>query len=162
MDQLCPCGTGLTYQTCCGVFISGLASPETPEKLMRSRYTAYTQQNFDYLEDTMKDPAASKFDIESARTWTDKVEWIRLEVISASTEEEKGHVEFIAYFYENKIRHAMHELSEFHFIEGKWYYLDGVPPKQRPPIPDSLRKRNDACTCGSGKKYKRCCGMLAS
>jgi len=142
------------------MFISGQSLPATPEQLMRSRYTAYTQNNFDYLTDTMKDPAAKRFDLDSARDWADKVEWIRLEVISTKAEPTKGYVEFLAYFYENNKRHAMHELSEFHLEDGKWYYVDGTAPKNRPPIPETLRKRNDKCPCHSGKKYKKCCGML--
>jgi yecA family protein len=34
-------------------------------------------------------------------------------------------------------------------------------PLARPPLPAELRRkigRNDSCPCGSGKKYKRCCG----
>jgi SEC-C motif-containing protein len=156
----CPCGTGLAYNECCGIFLSGKALPETPEKLMRSRYTAYTQNNFDYITNTMTGPAAEKFDLRSASDWAESIEWIRLDVISSTIEETKGHVEFIAYFYdENKKRHAMHELSEFHFEYGKWFYVDGCAPKHKPPIPETMRKRNDICHCGSGKKYKKCCGM---
>ncbi len=157
----CPCGSEQEYESCCGIYISGAANAPTPEKLMRSRYTAYTKADFDYLAKTMKDPALSNFDIPSAREWAHKVEWIRLEVIAASTEQNKGFVEFLAYFYENKKRHAMHELSEFHFENNAWYYVDGKPPKERPPIKEALRKRNDSCLCGSGKKYKKCCGNLS-
>ncbi|MGO8754318.1 MAG: DUF5672 family protein [Gallionellaceae bacterium] len=32
----------------------------------------------------------------------------------------------------------------------------GVPPAQRTP------GRNDPCPCGSGKRYKQCCGMIAA
>ena len=34
--------------------------------------------------------------------------------------------------------------------------------QQRPPanVMDRVRGRNDSCVCGSGKKYKRCCGRL--
>ena len=109
----------------------------------------------------MKGPAAEKFDITVAREWTNKVEWIRLEVIASSMEKDKGFVEFLAYFYENKKRHAMHELSEFHFENGAWYYVDGRPPKDRPPVKEALRKRNDPCLCGSGKTYKKCCGNVS-
>jgi SWIM/SEC-C metal-binding protein len=31
-----------------------------------------------------------------------------------------------------------------------------------PPLPVHIEKigRNDPCNCGSGKKYKKCCGLL--
>ena len=125
---------------------------------MRSRYAAYTLGEMDYIANTMKNPALAKFDHEVAKTWANKVEWIRLEVISSQMEGNKGFVEFLAYFYENSKRHAMHEYSEFQLIDGKWYYMDGYAPKDRPPFKESIRKRNDPCICGSGKKYKKCCG----
>lgn len=31
-------------------------------------------------------------------------------------------------------------------------------PKQKPIINDDKIGRNDSCPCGSGKKYKKCCG----
>ena len=36
----------------------------------------------------------------------------------------------------------------------------GIPPKQKPIVKKSVEKvgRNDPCSCGSGKKYKKCCG----
>ncbi|MCA9791670.1 MAG: SEC-C domain-containing protein, partial [Candidatus Eremiobacteraeota bacterium] len=40
-------------------------------------------------------------------------------------------------------------------LDGRWYYLDGVetPVQAGPKV-----GRNDPCPCGSGKKYKKCCG----
>ncbi len=32
-------------------------------------------------------------------------------------------------------------------------------PKQRPIVKQHQPGRNDPCSCGSGKKYKRCCGV---
>lgn len=156
----CPCGTGLTYDACCGQYHSGSANAPTPEKLMRSRYSAYVKNDFGYLARTMKGRAAAKFNIEDARKWAQKVEWIRLEVIQTNMENGMGYVEFLAYFYDNKKRHALHELSEFHFEDDAWYYYDGCPPKDRPPFQEAMQKRNDPCVCGSGKKYKKCCGSF--
>ncbi len=33
-----------------------------------------------------------------------------------------------------------------------------LPPPTEPIRSDGQPKRNDPCTCGSGKKYKQCCG----
>ena len=33
-----------------------------------------------------------------------------------------------------------------------------LPPPTEPIRSDVQPKRNDPCTCGSGKKYKQCCG----
>ena len=55
--------------------------------------------------------------------------------------------------------------------ERGWHYIIGLEPDEpedlsdlemalNPPIPMQSEKvgRNDACPCGSGKKYKKCCG----
>ncbi len=157
----CPCGTGKTYQQCCGVFIAGEKRPATPEELMRSRFTAYTEANIDYIERTMQSPALDNFNAQTAKEWADRVEWLKLEVINSSVNQATGFVEFLAYFIENNQKHIMHEISEFHLINDQWFYVDGKAPKQ---IPTSINKsqpgRNDRCQCGSGKKYKKCCGSL--
>jgi SEC-C motif-containing protein len=156
--QPCPCGTGKNYVECCGVFIEDQQTPLTPEALMRSRYTAYTQANTDYLLQTMKAPAKARFDAKSSAEWAMQVKWIKLDIKMASTQESKGVVEFIAYFKEKGKLNAIHERSEFQYEEGVWYYVDG----EHLPLSDSsffhLRiGRNDLCPCGSGKKYKTCC-----
>ena len=38
--EKCPCGSGKTYAACCKKIISGEKKAETPEELMRSRYSA--------------------------------------------------------------------------------------------------------------------------
>ncbi|MGY8718810.1 MAG: SEC-C metal-binding domain-containing protein [Verrucomicrobiia bacterium] len=52
----------------------------------------------------------------------------------------------------------MHEKSEFELIDGNWIFSKTLregpaPAKAAPKI-----GRNDPCPCGSGKKYKKCCG----
>ena len=36
--------------------------------------------------------------------------------------------------------------------------LDGIFNKPKPMTFDKAPNRNDPCICGSGKKYKKCCG----
>ena len=36
-----------------------------------------------------------------------------------------------------------------------------LPPPVEPIQSNAKPKRNDPCPCGSGKKYKRCCGKSA-
>lgn len=158
--ELCPCGTGATFDECCGVFISGRALPPTPEKLMRSRYTAYTKNNLDYIANTMHGPAAERFEATAAQAWTDHVQWLKLDVLETSVNGDIGFVEFLAHFRENNKRHVMHELSEFHCENGAWYYYDGKTPQHKAPVRIVTKGRNDPCGCGSGKKFKKCCGHL--
>lgn len=121
----CPCGIGKPYAHCCGIFIRNQKKPETPEALMRSRYTAYTQANIDYITRTMKGPAKLRFDPKRAYRWAKQVEWLKLEIITTSTQFSEGVVEFIAYFKEQGKINTMHEISHFHYENGEWYYVDG-------------------------------------
>lgn len=90
---------------------------------MRSRYTAYTQANMDYIQHTMRDSALANFDAKDAKTWAKSVKWLRLEVIKSSVNGDDGHVEFKAYYsYQHKVS-ILHENSQFRREEGKWYYI---------------------------------------
>jgi SEC-C motif-containing protein len=121
----CFCGATKSYADCCGQFIDGNKLPATPEELMRSRYSAYAQANIEYIVQTMLAPANNNFDSEAARVWAKRVKWIKLKVIKAFIKQDKGFVEFIAYFKENGKACTIHELSEFHKQNGRWYYVDG-------------------------------------
>lgn len=156
--QPCPCGKELSYQQCCSQFIDGSTLPQTPEELMRSRYTAYTQANIDYIVKTMLSPAADDFDPASAKEFAKRCEWLKLEIFETSQQNTIGFVEFLAHFSQNKKRHVIHEKSEFHLMDGKWYYVDGTTPPRHMPVTVSHIGRNESCLCGSGKKYKKCCG----
>lgn len=123
---MCPCGSNKLYQDCCGGFISGVKLPNTPEELMRSRYTAYSQGNMQYIKDTMQSPALDQFDEPSAAAWAQRVQWLKLTVIQASQHATKGKVEFIAQYKLDGKKQFLHELSDFHFENGKWFYVDGL------------------------------------
>ena len=121
----CPCGTGKTYQECCARFLTGNKLPATPEQLMRSRYTAYSRANIDYIIATMKSPAADNFDKQNARLWAKQVTWVGLEVTHSQVDDDAGFVEFIASYRDGDGLQRLHELSRFRLIEGRWYYIDG-------------------------------------
>jgi SEC-C motif domain protein len=129
--QFCPCGTSKAYRDCCGMFISYQKIPSTPEELMRSRYTAYNQANIDYIVHTMKSPAADNFAAEDARAWAKKISWAGLNVINTKHDSRKGIVEFLAYYYVDGKRNVLHEISEFNFENGKWYYVNGTQPNKK-------------------------------
>lgn len=152
---LCPCGVKKNYNECCGAIISGDQQALTPEALMRSRYTAYTEANIDYIIRSMKPPAANHFDAISAKEWALHAKWLGLQIMKTWTEGTIGFVEFVARFSENGKEYQLHELSEFHLIEKTWYYTHGKLPSSH--AKQHLAKRNAPCPCGSGKKYKKCC-----
>ncbi|MCC2666593.1 MAG: putative motif domain protein [Gammaproteobacteria bacterium] len=124
----CPCGTNKAYLDCCGIFISNQKKPSTPEELMRSRYTAYTERNIDYIAQTMKSPAADNFDTEATRAWAKKINWTGLKIIRTTHDARKGTVEFCAYYSMDNKKNVLHEISQFSFENEKWYYVDGTHP----------------------------------
>ena len=48
MSHTCPCGSGIALDDCCGKWHQGQPAPSA-ERLMRSRYSAYTLGLIDYL-----------------------------------------------------------------------------------------------------------------
>jgi len=146
---LCVCGSQLAYSQCCEPFLMKNAFPDSPEQLMRSRFTAYAQGNVDYIFETMDGLAVKDFDKEQAKESSKHIHWEKLHVISSSKEKDTGKVEFIAHFSLNGKRDFVYEISEFILKNNRWYYVDGYSPKIG---------RNEECPCKSGKKFKKCCG----
>lgn len=154
---ICLCGSGQTYTDCCGRFHSGEQTPDTAEQLMRSRFSAYVSRNVDYLLaswDQSKRPATIDFSKETAH-------WQSLEIINCKkggTKDSKGIVEFKAFYCQDGVDCFMHEISRFVKNDHRWLYLDGVIKAAGKVDTHSNTGRNALCSCGSGKKFKRCCG----
>ena len=49
LQQPCPCGSGATYDACCGRLHRGAAQAATAEELMRARYAAYAVGDTSYV-----------------------------------------------------------------------------------------------------------------
>jgi SEC-C motif domain protein len=152
----CPCGSGRDYVRCCGRYIEAGDLPQHPEQLMRSRYTAYVACNSDYLLLTWH------ADTRPVQLELDKeINWLGLEIIdcqgdsNADADKNEGYVEFMARFKSNGRMAALHERSRFQRENNQWFYVDGQIFPQ--PAPEKTA-RNALCPCGSGKKFKRCCG----
>lgn len=123
--KYCPCGSSKRYLECCGAYLLKKSIPDTPEALMRSRYTAYVEGNIDYIRRTMRGTALLNFNKHKAK---EKVNWRGLEIMNTSLEPENpaiGYVEFKAKYAKDQQELCLHEKSEFHLIEGRWYYVDG-------------------------------------
>ncbi|MCA0404132.1 MAG: SEC-C domain-containing protein [Proteobacteria bacterium] len=154
----CPCGSKKEFAECCGLYLEEKKAAKTPEALMRSRYSAYTKADIAYIKRTMRKNALINFNEKEAYLWTQSVKWEKLEVINSyldSQNENLGYVEFKAYFLLQEKRQIMHELSQFEFEEGQWFYVDGERPPKTPTVKIS---RNAPCPCNSQKKFKNCHG----
>lgn len=151
----CPCGSEKQYNNCCLPLINLQTYAASPEALMRSRFSAYAKLNYQYVLNTYAKEARSKLTIAQLKSGNESTKWLKLEVLSAFSDNNEGEVEFIAYYQIHKDFYCMHERSRFILEEGQWRYLNG----------DMLNKsgrinitRNQTCLCGSQLKYKRCCG----
>ncbi len=120
----CPCQSGRSFEQCCQPFITSRSLPATAEQLMRSRYTAYTQKNSEYLlQSWHEDFKPSAIDFISLQH-----HWIGLKIVSTlqgGQEDQAGQVHFVARFKLNGKAHRMEEKSLFKKIDGKWVYLQG-------------------------------------
>jgi len=145
---------------------------------MRARYAAFVLQHIEYIVATTAPFQQALLDKKSIADWSQQTDWAGLEVINHLAKLGKRHaqVEFKAYFHlpnasvgystvldltvldkkglDSKGVH--HELSTFVNIPthgtSRWYFLDPtvvMPVTQKQP-----------CPCGSGEKYKRCCGQF--
>jgi SEC-C motif-containing protein len=135
-----------------------MLAASTPEVLMRARYAAYVVGDISYLEQTLHPSVRMLFDRKSARIWSESAEWLGLEIKAARGSEgsQEGQVEFIAHYRQDGTEHAHHEVSVFKKLHNQWYFVDGRAVAAG-TVTKNVR-RNDPCPCGSGKKYKRCCG----
>lgn len=124
---------------------------------MRSRFSAYARRDGAYLLATWDRgscPGAIDFSKEQA-------EWQRLEIVTCKKggkTDSKGLVEFRAYYLLDGEEHVMHELSRFKKVGNRWFYLDGLVKSVGKVGLRTSQGKNAPCPCGSGKKFKRCCG----
>lgn len=160
--ELCPCGSKKNYAECCEPLICGQRMADTAEALMRARYTAHAKRAFDYIAETTLPEIRKEGDAQETEAWSKKLEWQWLDirkVEDGGPEDTTGIVEFVARYRKNGNACDHLERAEFVKQEGCWYFKDGTPP---PPV-QMVRQgpkvgRNDPCSCGSGKKFKKCCG----
>ncbi len=157
--ELCPCNSGVSYGECCEPLIRGTRQAPTAESLMRSRYSAYVKVEIDYLYETTHPAHRKGYDHEGTRQWAEKSKWDGLEIVSARGGEGDtlGEVEFVATYHDGDQVYAHHELGKFRKLDGRWFFVDGRMVGQKPLVSSKVG-RNEPCPCGSGSKYKKCCG----
>lgn len=125
---------------------------------MRSRFTAHVVGDYRHLHRTYLGTARRPFVEESPGG---EMKWTRLVMHGEEPgpKTSTGFVDFSAYFQDGEVEQALHEKAEFALIDGMWFYTRAV--REGPaPVKSAGPKvgRNDPCPCGSGKKYKHCCG----
>ena len=182
--QTCPCqispasqsvSSALLYKDCCQPYHDSLCHKEvdqadgiyadSAERLMRTRYSAFVLIKPEYIVKTTLPVQQNLLDINAIESWATETDWAGLEIVKHTPKLGKRHaqVEFKAYFnikdnttsLEEKLQ-AHHELSTFVKVTNKanhdvrWYFLD--------PTVAMTVSQKQPCICGSGEKFKRCCG----
>jgi SEC-C motif domain protein len=141
------------------------APAATAEALMRSRYSAYVVGAVDHILASHTAKAAQDVDRASTEAWSRKSTWLGLTVVSTDgggADDREGTVEFVARFRAGPTEAEQTHHERARFVRGahdrRWLYAEGhvigPPPVRRQAQPG----RNDPCTCGSGKKFKKCHG----
>ncbi len=157
----CPCGSGDAHAACCAPLLAGAAAP-TALALMRSRYTAYVVGNIDYVVATHHEATRDQIDVAASTAWSKETSWQGLEILTTEAggaDDEAGIVEFIARGITRGTPFAQRERSRFLKLAGRWYYESGdarAVPAKKP----KAQGPNEPCSCGSGKKFKRCHGAV--
>jgi len=157
----CPCGSGREYSSCCGQYIRGMTKAPTAEALMRSRYSAYVEHEIDYIINTCEQRDNKDIDYKSTRDWSEQSTWLGLKIISVEKGgscDNEGVVEFEAVYERGGFKDIHHETAKFKKENDEWLYIDGEISPRTIVRSSPKTGRNDPCPCGSGKKYKHCCG----
>lgn len=117
LQQSCPCGSGTSYDACCGRLHRGAAQAGTAEELMRSRYAAYAVGDDDYVFRTWH-PRTRPDDLspDPALTWTG------LTILGSG----EDWVEFVATYTRSGAAGELRERSTFERRGGRWVYVDGA------------------------------------
>jgi len=146
----CPCFSGKLYSDCCELMHKGKVDSPSAEQVMRARYTAFCYGNIGYLVDTLH-PRMRRLGVSfSLSKLIKKTRWVGLKIIDHEPGDEKSYVDFVAFRVEMGEIMQQHEKSRFVKHDGQWFYVDGEE------LPNIKLERNEACFCGSGKKYKKC------
>ena len=153
----CHCGSGQLFGQCCGPYLAGQSLPPTAEALMRSRFSAFQTRNAAYVReswDASTRPSQLSFE-------RDERTWHSLTIVSTlggGEADERGVVEFKAHYELGEETYLLHEVSRFTREAGRWVYLDGACAFHGKIAHQGKYLKNAPCPCGSGKKFKKCCG----
>lgn len=118
LGDLCPCGSGSPYASCCQPLHRGVRRAGTAVELMRSRYAAYAVGDLDHVFRTWH-PRTRPTDLvpDPGLRWT------------GLTVHDHGEdwVEFTARYETAAGPGELHERSRFERRAGRWVYVDGEP-----------------------------------
>lgn len=139
-STICPCGLGPSLDSCCGPLVEGAETAPSPERLMRSRYTAFhlgTPRAIDYLVESHHADFRQPNLKPSLESTCKSIAWTGLTIVESSESGQAGIVEFIATFDHDGEPHQLQERSSFVRESGRWLYTTGeLDPAKNGPVHD--------------------------
>lgn len=136
----------------------------TAEELMRSRYSAFVLGDIDWIIDSHHPDTVDEVSREDIEQWASGSEWLGLRIRgteAGGADDDEGEVHFRARYKVGSQQVDHVERARFLRHEGAWKFhsvIEDEPQELIPVGPAATVGRNDPCTCGSGRKYKKCCG----
>ena len=165
--SVCPCRAlekqPKDLKDCCGPILAGKTAAPTAESLMRARYSAYAQKNMAFIDSSQIMLEGENFNQEDALKWAEGSEWQGMTVVATkkgTPADNTGIVEFQAHYKDKASgKELIHkETALFEKKDGNWKFKDGnIAGAQPIKRLEAKVGRNDPCSCGSGKKFKKCC-----
>ena len=125
-SPVCPCrapGDALAYRDCCGRYHEGALYGQAPDPLalMRSRYSAFVLERWEYLMQTWHS-STRPTELDPAPPG---LRWLGLEVRGCTvTDTDHASGEFVARSKLAGRAQRQHEVSRFVRLDGRWLYLD--------------------------------------
>lgn len=135
---------------------------------MRSRYTAFAVNDVDWVMDSHHPDTVHEIDRDEVAQWSSSSEWLGLKIRDTEgggPDDTEGTVTFRARYkvQGQQVDHV--ETARFERDGGEWRFHSVVEENEQPElVPVGAKSdvgRNDPCPCGSGTKYKKCCGAAA-
>lgn len=161
--NLCPCGSTKPYTQCCEPFHKGQAKPKTTEELLRARYSAFVKHEIDYIIRTHHSETVHEIKRAEVESWAKESEWHELKIHqkeAGEASDNSGTIIFGASYTAQGKKQDHLEKSFFEKEKGEWKFKDAQGIQTGPYVRQEPKVgRNDPCSCGSGKKYKKCCGQ---
>jgi SEC-C motif-containing protein len=129
----CPCSSGARYSACCAPLHSRAREAETPEALMRSRFSAFALGDGGYLVDTLasdhEDRALPRAElVQRLSRLRERQRFLKLTVLEApppSPDGRDGEVLFHARIFQGGVDVSFTERSRFVREGDAWRYADG-------------------------------------
>jgi SEC-C motif-containing protein len=120
VNSPCPCGSGIKYKKCCGIFHKG-AIAKTALDLMKSRFSAFAIGKIDYIINT----STFQKDFDDLKSFSNNCEFKKLEILDFIDENSEAFVTFKATIFCEEQDNSFIEKSRFIKKEGRWYYESG-------------------------------------